>query len=253
MTTTEVGPLLRAWRQRRRLSQLELANRAEVNGRHVSFVETGRSRPSAEMILRLAEHLDVPPRERDALLVAGGFAPRHDSPVDAVGVLASFRTLLDAHAPYPAVLLDRYWDLVDANDAVPPLLDGCAAHLLEPPINVVRLSLHPQGLASRIVDLGAWRAHLLHQVSARADRTADPRLAALLAECREYPAGASGPEPSGPVVELVLRMPDGAPHLRLFSVLSAVLTPHDACVDELHLETFLPADEATRERLQARP
>ncbi|NKY19669.1 hypothetical protein HF999_14995 [Tsukamurella spumae] len=142
---------------------------------------------------------------------------------------------------------------MDANDAVPPLLDGCAAHLLEPPINVVRLSLHPDGLAPRIVDLGAWRAHLLHQVSARADRTADPRLVALLAECREYPAGEPGPEPSGPVIELVLRMPDGAPHLRLFSVVSAVLTPHDATVDELHLETFLPADEATRERLQARP
>jgi transcriptional regulator with XRE-family HTH domain len=249
-TTVDVGGLLRTWRQRRRLSQLELANRAEVSGRHLSFVETGRSRPSADMILRLAEHLDVPPRERDALLLAGGFAPRHDSPEDAAGVLASFRTLLDAHAPYPAVLLDRYWDLVDANAAVAPLLAGCAPELLEPPINVVRLSLHPDGLAPRIVELGAWREHLLHQVAARADRTADPRLAALLAQCRAYPAGGPAPAPSGPVVELVLRMPDGAP-LRLFSVVSAVLTPHDAVVDELHLETFLPADEATRARLQA--
>ena len=251
MTTIEVGPLLRTWRQRRRLSQLELASRAEVSGRHLSFVETGRSRPSAEMILRLAEHLEVPPRERDALLVAGGFAPRYDRAADAAGVLASFRTLLDAHAPYPAVLLDRYWDLVDANDAVPPLLAGCAPHLLEPPINVVRLSLRPDGLAPRIVELGAWREHLLHQVAARADRTADPRLADLLAECREYPCEGPAPAPSGPVVELVLRMPDGAPPLRLFSVVSAVLTPHDATVDELHLETFLPADEATRTRLQA--
>ncbi|MGY4719901.1 helix-turn-helix domain-containing protein [Naumannella huperziae] len=249
MTTMEVGTLLRAWRQRRRLSQLELASRAEVSGRHLSFVETGRSRPSADMVLRLADHLEVPPRERDTLLIAAGFAPRHAHPEDTAEILASFRTLLDAHQPYPAVLLDRYWDLVDANDAVAPLLADCAPHLLEPPVNVVRLSLHPDGLAPRIINLALWREHLLHQVAARADHTADPRLAALHAECRQYPSNGTAPTPSGPVAELVLCVADDAPPLRLFSVVSAVLTAHDATIDELHLETFLPADEATRSRL----
>ncbi|MDF0530606.1 helix-turn-helix transcriptional regulator [Tsukamurella sp. 8F] len=251
MTTTEVGGLLRAWRQRRRLSQLELSSRAEVSGRHLSFVETGRSRPSPDMILRLAEHLDVPLRERDALLLAGGYAPRFASSAAPDGaVLASFRALLDAHMPYPAVLLDRYWDLVDANPGVAPFLAGCAAHLLEPPVNVVRLSLHPEGLAPRIVGAAAWRAQLLQQVAARADRTADPRLFALLEECRGYAIadGDAPAPPSGPVLELVVRADDGAP-LRLFTVASEVLTPNDVTVDELHLETFLPADDETRRRL----
>ncbi|GAA4392318.1 helix-turn-helix transcriptional regulator [Tsukamurella soli] len=252
MTTAEVGGLLRRWRHRRHLSQLELASRAEVSGRHLSFVETGRARPSAELILRLAEHLDVPLRERDGLLLAGGYAPRYQpTPSDSSAVLASFRTLLDAHMPYPAVLLDRYWDLVDANAAVGPLLEGCAPHLLEPPVNVVRLSLHPDGLAPRIVGLGGWRAHLLHQVGARADRIADARLTALLDECRAFPGGDAASVPSGPVVELVLRGEPGEPPLRLFSVVSVVLTPNDATIDDLHLETLLPADQATRARLAA--
>lgn len=244
-----VGVLLRQWRRRRRLSQLELATRAEVSGRHLSFVETGRSRPSPDMILRLAVQLEVPLRERDSLLLAGGYAPRYqESTPDVAAVMSAFRHLLDAHMPYPALLMDRCWDLVDTNDATAAILDTCAPDLLEPPINVVRLSLHPDGLAPRITNLAQWRTHILHQVDARARRTADARVAALLTECRAYPGG-HGTAPTGPVAELRLRNTAGS-QLRLFSVASEVVMPNDVSISELHLETFLPADEYTRAYLQ---
>lgn len=253
----DVGAQLRSWRQRRRLSQLELAGRAEISSRHLSFVETGRSRPSPDMIERLAEHLDVPLRERDSLLVAGGYAPRYaaaNTP-DRDAVLGAFRDLLDAHHPWPALLLDRYWDLIDANAAVDPLLAGAAPEVLEPPVNVIRLSLHPKGLAARILNLGQWRAHLLHQLQARAERTGDPRLAELRAEVEAYPVPEGRDrqaEPSGPVVPLVLSTPDRAT-LRFFSVASVAEAPGDVTIDELHVETFLPADPATAALLRAHP
>ena len=173
MTTVQlqgapVGQLLRGWRERRRLSQLQLSLEAEVSTRHLSYVETGRSRPTSEMILRLCDHLEIPLRERNSLLLAGGFAPAYpssglDSP-RMHSVLDAVRRLLDAHMPYPAVLVDAAWELVDGNAAVGLLTEGCAADLLEPPVNVLRLSLHPEGMAPRIVNLGEWRAHLLERL-----------------------------------------------------------------------------------------
>src|SRR3954452_15164955 len=165
MTTTAVparpvGQLLREWRERRRLSQLDLSIQADISTRHLSFVETGRSRPTPEMIVRLTEHLDVPLRERNQLLLAGGYAPAYpqhglDEP-ELASVRAALRQVLHGHEPYPAVVINRWWDLVDSNAAIAVLTQGCAPHLLEPPVNVLRLSLHPEGLAPRILNLAQW-------------------------------------------------------------------------------------------------
>ena len=256
MTTavTEVGPLLRQWRERRRLSQLELSLLAEVSTRHLSFVETGRSRPTAEMIERLAGHLDVPLRERNRLLLAGGFAPTHpehhlDEP-DLAAVRDALRLVLVAHEPHPALLLNRWWELVDANAAVAPLLKGVDPALLEPPVNVLRLSLHPRGLAPRIGNLGQWRGYLLQQLRERIERTADPRLIELAAELAGYPGGT--PEPAEPTdVVLPLRLATSAGELSFFSIAAHVGTATDVTVDELTLEAFYPADAATAGLLQA--
>ena len=160
-----VGELLRQWRERRRISQLDLSIQADISSRHLSFVETGRSQPSRDMVLHLADNLDVPLRERNHLLLAAGFAPVFgETSLDApqmAAVRAAIRLVLKAHEPYPAVVIDRAWNLVDANATVALLTAGAAPSLLEPPANVLRLSLHPDGIASRIVNLGEWRAHLL--------------------------------------------------------------------------------------------
>jgi len=251
----DVGALLREWRERRRLSQLELSLRAEVSTRHLSFVETGRSRPTAEMIERLAGHLDLSLRERNRLLLAGGFAPVHpehglDEP-DLAAVRAALRVVLAAHEPHPAVLLNRWWELVDANAALGPLLEGVDPALVEPPVNVLRLSLHPRGLAPRIANLGQWRGHLLEQLAQRIDRTADPRLVDLAAELAEYPGG--DPEPAGATdVVLPLRLVTPAGELSFFSIAAHVGTATDVTVEELTLEAFYPADAATAAALRAR-
>jgi len=253
-TAPEVGSLLREWRERRRLSQLDLSHRAEVSTRHLSFVETGRSRPTADMIERLAGHLDVPLRERNRLLLAGGYAPAHpehdlDGP-DLTAVREALRVVLAAHEPHPAVLLNRWWELVDANAAIAPLLDGVDARLLEPPVNVLRLSLHPDGLAQRIGNLGQWRAHLLEQLHRRIDRTADPRLVELAEELAAYPGG--GSERVGPTdVVLPLRLSSPLGELSFFSIAAHVGTATDVTVDELTLEAFYPADEATAAALRS--
>ncbi|MGK5684432.1 helix-turn-helix domain-containing protein [Actinoplanes sp. URMC 104] len=242
---SEVGQLLREWRTGRRLSQLELSVRAGVSARHVSFLETGRSRPTRDMILRLAEELGVPLRSRNELLLAGGFAPAYaESALDGpplATVLSSLRDVLAGHAPYPAVLIDRHWTMVDANQAVARLTDGCAAWLLEPPVNVLRLSLHPDGMAPRIRNLAEWRAHILHRLDQQAAATADPVLHELRAELAGYPGGAAhpGPGPDGLVVPL--RFDD----LSFFSITSVLGTPLDVTLSELAIESFLPADPAT--------
>ncbi len=242
---SDVGQLLRDWRTGRRLSQLELSVRAGVSARHLSFLETGRSRPTRDMILRLAEELGVPLRSRNELLLAGGFAPAFtESAVDGpplAAVLSSLRDVLAGHAPYPAVLVDRHWTMVDANQAVARLTEGCAPWLLEPPVNVLRLSLHPHGMASRITNLAEWHAHILHRLDQQAAATADPVLRELRAELASYPGGAS--EPSGPVTGLVvpLRLGD----LSFFSITSVLGTPLDVTLSELAIESFLPADAAT--------
>ena len=249
-----VGDLLREWRQRRQLSQLDLAIAAEVSARHLSFVETGRSKPTSEMILRLTEHLDVPLRDRNTLLLAGGYAPtypehRLDEP-ELAAVRDALRHVLAGHEPYPAVVVNRWWELVDGNAAVAVLTGSAAPELLTPPVNVLRLSLHPGGMAPRIVNLAEWRAHLLTRLQRQVAATGDPRLAALLAELLRYPGGeASPPAPADVVVPLRYRHPDG--ELSLFSMTAVVGTPMDVTVEELAIESFYPADEATAQALWA--
>ena len=251
----DVGTLLREWRERRRFSQLDLSLRAEVSTRHLSFVETGRSRPTAEMIERLAAHLDVPLRERNRLLLAAGFAPVHphhdlDEP-DLAAVREALRVVLVAHQPHPAVLLNRWWEMVDANAAAGALLEGVDPALLAPPVNVLRLSLHPRGLAPRIVNLGQWRGHLLEQLAQRIDRTADPRLVELAEELAGYPGAEVEAAPALPTaVVLPLRLRSPARELSFFSIAAHVGTATDVTVEELTIEAFYPADAATAAALR---
>nr|WP_204264289.1 helix-turn-helix transcriptional regulator [Geodermatophilus normandii] len=253
MTRPPVGELLRVWRQRRRLSQLDLANDAEVSARHLSFLETGRARPSREMLLRLAERLEVPLRERNELLLAAGFAPAYgrralDSP-DMAAVTRALDLVLTAYEPYPAVVVDRSWELVTANASVALFLDGVPAHLLEPPANVLRLSLHPEGLAPRIANLPQWRAHLLHRLGREAHLTGDPGLAALHRELAALPGGTDRSTPDGIAVPLRLRTDDGV--LSFLSTVTTFGTAVDLTAAELSVEAFLPADEVTAEVLRA--
>jgi transcriptional regulator with XRE-family HTH domain len=247
-----VGDLLRDWRLRRHLSQLDLATVADVSTRHLSWVETGRSRPTPQMILRLAEALDVPLRERNALLLAGGYAPAFgESTLDSppLGpVLEALRALLAAHEPFPAVVVDRCWEMVEANAGIGALLTDLPADLLEPPVNVLRLSLHPDGLAPRIANLPEWRAHLLARLARQAATTADPALAALLAELRDYPGGEHPVAPGGGVV-VPLRLRHAGTILSFLSTTTVFGTPQDVTVDELALEAFYPADARTRTTL----
>jgi transcriptional regulator with XRE-family HTH domain len=253
LTRPPVGELLRVWRQRRRLSQLDLANEAEVSARHLSFLETGRARPSREMLLRLAERLEVPLRERNELLLAAGFAPAYgrralDSP-DMAAVTRALDLVLTAYEPFPAVVVDRSWELVTANASVALFLDGVPAHLLEPPANVLRLSLHPEGLAPRIANLPQWRAHLLHRLGREAHLTGDPGLAALHRELAALPGGTDRSTPDGIAVPLRLRTDDGV--LSFLSTVTTFGTAVDLTAAELSVEAFLPADEVTAEVLRA--
>jgi transcriptional regulator with XRE-family HTH domain len=256
--TPSVGDVLRDWRQRRRLSQLELATDANISARHLSFLETGRSRPSRDMVLHLAEALDVPLRERNALLVAAGFAPvfaerKLDDPA-LTQARHAIDLVLKGHEPYPALAVDRHWSLVAANRAVGRLIADAAPALLTPPVNVLRLSLHPQGLAPRIANLGEWRAHLLSRLRRQIDLTADPVLMALLRELMDLPAprAARGGEPgdayAGVVVPLQLETPVG--RLAFFSTTTVFGTPVDVTLAELAIEAFYPADAATADALQ---
>jgi transcriptional regulator with XRE-family HTH domain len=255
-----VGELLRKWRERRRLSQLALALDAEVSTRHLSFLETGRSRPSREMLLRLMERLEVPLRERNLILLAAGYSPLYPERSLNDPALQAARQAVDrvlaAHKPYPAHAVDRHWTLVASNDVAWPLIGEVAPALLEPPINVLRLSLHPEGLASRIVNLGQWRAHILHRLRQQAESSADPVLDALLEELVSYPAPKEdGTEAqlrdlyaSGVVTPLRLRSSWGV--LALFSTITIFGTPVDITLSEIAIEAFFPADEATAETLR---
>jgi transcriptional regulator with XRE-family HTH domain len=245
-----VGERLREWRQHRRLSQLDLALQADVSTRHLSFVETGRASPSREMVLRLAEHLDVPLRERNELLLSAGYAPAYaETPVDAPpmgAIRAALRQVLTGHEPYPALVVDRQWNLVDANRAIGLFTRDLPPDLLEPPINVLRVSLHPRGLAPRIVNLGEWRAHLLDRLRRQVALTADPELTGLYEELRAYPGEQPAsvlPEHSAVVVPLRVRVDGG--ELAFFSIVARIGTPVDITVSELVIESFFPADEHT--------
>ncbi|WP_217166362.1 helix-turn-helix domain-containing protein [Streptomyces sp. AC512_CC834] len=260
-TVQGVGPLLRAWRERRRVSQLELALRADSSARHISFVETGRSRPSEEMVLRLAEHLDVPVRERNALLLAAGYAPHYpETPLDdpALGALREgMERLIRGYEPYPALVVDATYQVLAANRGIVMLMDGVAEHLLAPPLNAIRLTLHPEGLAPRIRNLREWRGHLLEQMGRQIALHRSQPLRELYDEVAAYPVPdpapdtapdtAPGGEPDEPVpyFALPMRIEHEGHVLSFISSISTFNTPMDVTVAELAIETLLPADPAT--------
>ncbi|MER5179207.1 helix-turn-helix transcriptional regulator [Streptomyces sp. NPDC002896] len=258
---TGVGALLRGWREQRGVSQLELALRAGSSARHISFVETGRSRPSEELILRLAEHLDVPVRERNALLLAAGYAPRYpETPLDdpALGSLREgLERLLGGYEPYPALVVDATYNVVAANLGIAMLLDGLPDHLLTPPLNAMRLTLHPQGLAPKIRNLREWRGHLLAQMERQIALMRSDALRALYEEVAAYPVpdipdtGTEGPADPVPYFALPLRIEHDGRVLSFVSSISTFNTPMDVTVAELAIETFLPADPATVKYLQS--
>ena len=259
-TGRSVGELLRDWRERRHLSQLELSLQAEISARHLSFVETGRSRPSREMVLHLAEHLDVPLRERNALLVAAGYAPVYrQTDIDA-SEMAPVREALDkvlsGHEPYPAVVVDRNWTLVAANRSISVFTDEIAPELLEPPANVLRASLHPHGLASRVVNLAEFSSHLLARLRRQTLLTGDDALGALYDELRGYPGVStdhSGAELEGPgAVFVPLRIRAGGSELAFFSTIATFGTALVITLAERAIESFFPADAHTTAVLRAR-
>src|SRR3954451_19788551 len=253
MSVPTVGRLLRSWRDARRLSQMELSLEAEVSTRHLSFVETGRAQPSRELIVRLAEHLDVPLRERNELLLAAGYAPAY--PVTDLddermsSVREAVRQVLAGHEPYPALVVDRHWELLDAHANVALLLEGVAPSQLEPPVNVLRLALHPEGVAPRIVNLGEWRAHLLERLQRQVALTGDPELAALHDELSAYP-GLAAPHASGDEIAVPLRVRTDARELAFVSTVATFGTAVDITLAELPIESFFPADAATAEALR---
>jgi transcriptional regulator with XRE-family HTH domain len=277
-----VGQLLRAWRERRRLSQLALSLDAEISTRHLSYVETGRAAPSREMVLRLAEQLEVPLRERNALLLAAGYAPVYpESDLDDVAMSAvrtAIRQLLTAHEPYPALVIDRAWNLIEANGSVALFTASLPGELLAPPINVLRASLHPEGLAARIVNLGEWRGHVFGRLRRQIALTGDPSLVALLDELRAYPCDQPEPEielpgPGEVLVPLRVRLPAtsmaaGSPdtaraaldapaavvapsELAFFTTVATFGTPLDVTLSELAIEAFYPADPETTAYLRS--
>jgi transcriptional regulator with XRE-family HTH domain len=255
-TAARVGPLLRDWRQRRHLSQLELALDAGVSARHVSFVETGRSRPSAEMILQLAEQLNVPLRERNQLLLAAGHAPvfeEHelDDP-EMTPVRQTIQLILDGHDPYPALVVDRAWELVAANRGLGIMLEGVSPELMEPPVNVYRVALHPEGMAKNVLNLGEARHHLLSRLRRQIALTGDPALQTLYDEVSAYP-GAEEPDPRDSLNDLAvpvrMRTQDGR-ELAFISTLATFGAAVEVTASELSIESFFPANEETAEAVR---
>jgi transcriptional regulator with XRE-family HTH domain len=258
-----IGPLLREWRERRRLSQLELALDAGISTRHLSFVETGRSRPGREMLLRILEQLEIPFREQNRLLLASGHAPafpaRSLEDPELLPVRAALDQILTGHEPYPGVVVDRAWNLVAVNSAMRGLTDEVVIDpaLLEPPVNIMRLGFHPRGVAPLIVNLGQWRAHFCRRLERQLAVTGDPDLADLLEEVGGYPIPGDEPDPApdpearemlGPVR---FRAPGGG-ELSFFGMFATFDTPFEVTTSELAMELLFPADQATAEALADR-
>jgi len=259
MTTTAMSPprlgeLLKMWRSRRRVSQLDLASSAGVSPRHLSFVETGRSKPSRELVLHLAEHLDVPLRDRNELLTAAGFAPlyRH-SPLDApelTSVRQAIAVILTSHEPFPAFVIDGAWQLLEANGGVGGFLALVPPELLEPPVNIIRASLHPHGISRFIVNFDEYAAHVIERLRRQLAATSDPGLRALLDEVSRYPnvarviGAVSVLPPPAAVLPMHFRLDDGT-EMRFFSTMTVFGSPLDVTIAELAIESFFPADEAT--------
>jgi transcriptional regulator with XRE-family HTH domain len=258
VTENRIGGLLRDWRQRRRLSQMDLALEAGISTRHLSFVETGRSRPSPDMVVQLAEQLEVPLRERNELLLAAGYAPRYgarslDDPA-LNEVRGAVSRVLAAHEPYPAIAVDRHWNLIASNEALGPMLEGVAPELLVPPVNTIRLALHPDGVAPRIINLGEYRADLLHRLERAARITGDDTLLELREEMLGYPGPEAPPAPPGSAVTVQLRLAplsgDDGGELAFFSTITTFGTAVDVTVSELAVEAFFPANPETAARLR---
>ena len=253
-TATSIGDQVKHWRKSRRFSQLELALAAEMSTRHLSFIETGRAAPSRDMVLRLGQQLDVPLRARNQMLLAAGFAPvyaerKPDDP-DLQATMAAVQKLLDAHAPYPALAIDRHWNLVAANKALAPLLAGVAQHLMASPVNVLRLALHPDGVAPRILNLGEWRQHLLERLTRQIAATGDATLTSLKQELETYPAP-KAPLPGTTGIAVPLQLQSALGSLSFLSTTLVFGAPRDVTLAELAIEMFLPVDQATADALRA--
>jgi transcriptional regulator with XRE-family HTH domain len=256
-----LGDHLRAWRRMRRMSQLDLACEAEISARHLSFIETGRSRASREMVLRLAEHLEAPPRQANAMLIAAGYAPVFperdlDDPALAEA-RAMIEVIIRSQTPYPAFALDRGWNIVASNGALPELYDGVSPALMAAPVNAMRLSLHPEGLAPRIVNFAEWREHLISRLRRQVAMTADPVVSDLLDEVSAYPVprGAARPTaiPDAQSVAVPLRIRTSLGVLSFLSTTTVFGTPLDVTLSELALELFFAADAATNAAVRGQP
>jgi transcriptional regulator with XRE-family HTH domain len=251
----KAGPLLREWRLRRRLSQLDLSLTSAVSARHLSFVETGRSKPSRELLLHLAERLEMPLRERNRLLLAAGYAPAYsERPLDSAEmapVRGALERFLAAHEPYPALVVDRRWNLVLANDALGFLTEGISPWLLEPPANALRATLHPEGMAPHILNFEEWSSHLVQRLRREVALTGDEALEELLEEVLSFPGVHEQPR-HGPAEELVLplQLRHGDARFSFFGTITTFGTPADVTLAELSLEAFYPADAETAAALR---
>ncbi|AME24402.1 MULTISPECIES: helix-turn-helix domain-containing protein [Burkholderiaceae] len=254
VSAVPIGTLIKHWRERRRMSQLLLANEAEISSRHLSFIETGRASPSRAMVLRLAEYLDVPLRERNQLLTAAGFAPvfRERSLEDQSMAPArlAVEQVLKGHDPYPALAIDRHWNLISANGAVAALVASADPALLEPPVNVLRLSLHPNGLASKIANLGQWRRHLLERLDGQIRVSGDVQLIALRDELSSYPGASNEDRTMESSIAIPFVLNTTAGRLSFITTTLVFGTPVDVTLSELAIEMFFPADEATAAALK---
>ncbi len=255
MNVAPLGEQLREWRARRRMSQMDLALDTEISTRHLSFIETGRAKPSPAMIERIAECLAVPHRARNALLLAAGYAPEYaERPLDSeemAGMRAIVEHVLQGHEPYPALAVDRHWNMVAANAAVAILTEQVAPALLEPPVNVLRIALHPDGLAPQIVNFGEWRAHILHRLGRQVEASADPQLAALREELAGYDRQANDNESPTNSIAVPLVLDTVAGRIAFVSTVTIFGTPVDVTLSELAIEAFYPADRASADLLRS--
>lgn len=256
--TPVVGSLLREWRTRRRVSQLEVSTETGVSTRHLSFIENGRAQPSRDMVMRLAEYLDLPLRERNALLLAAGYAPAYaQTPLSAESMRdlrTSLQALVDAHRPCPALVADHGWNLVLANDSALAFVEGVSDELVTDPINIIRLVMHPDGLRSRVVNFAAYSEHVLIRLQRQLRATGDPAIRELIRECQSYP-GIGRPRGSTHEVApvLALRLSTGTDVLSFFTVVSTLGAAYDVTLDEIVIESFFPADAATAQAIGMQP
>src|SRR3954469_3662001 len=255
--TAPVGSLLREWRTRRRISQLELSSETGVSTRHLSFIETGRSRPSRDMVMRLAEYLELPLRERNSLLLAAGYAPEYaQTPLSAESmrdVRRTLQALVDAHQPCPAMAIDHGWNLVLANASAFALVQGIPEDLLTEPLNIMRVLFHPDGFRHRMLEFETYGAHLLHRLHRQLRATGDESIRQLIRECESYPGVVNTVGTTFPIAPILrIRLSPDGPTLSFFTIVSTLGTPYDVTLDEIAIESFFPADAETAQAIGMR-